>query len=351
MKRIISGVQSSGKLHLGNYLGSISNFVKLQEKYEQFIFVADLHAITVDFDPKALEYNRKDLVATYLASGLDKKTNLFIQSDINEHAALGHVILCHTTLGELERMTQYKSKAQSGLKQDNNTIKIPSGLLTYPTLMAADILLYQADLIPVGADQKQHVELTRDIAIRFNKKYGQLFKVPEPMISEIANRIMDLTDASKKMSKSSKNLKGIIYLDDDEKTITAKIKSAKTDSLDQVVFNYKKQPEVSNLIAIYFGVINDQFNNNLRKEMFNNKNYVEISDIEKKYLKQNYGYFKNDLIRIINNLLSNVQKRKKIYMNQNKMKEILQLGKERAKKIAAQTLENVYKKIGLQKIS
>lgn len=351
MKRIISGVQSSGKLHLGNYLGSISSFVKLQEKYEQFIFVADLHSITVDFNPKDLERNRKDLVATYLASGLDKKTNLFIQSDINEHTALAHIILCHTTLGELERMTQYKSKAQSGLKQDNNTIKIPSGLLTYPTLMAADILLYQADLIPVGADQKQHVELTRDIAIRFNKKYGDLFKVPEPMISEIANRIMDLSDVSKKMSKSSKNLKGIIYLDDDEKTITTKIKSAKTDSLNQIVFNYKKQPEVSNLIAIYFGVINDQFNNNLRKEMFINKDYVEISDIEKKYLNQNYGYFKNDLIRIINNLLSNIQKRKKIYMNENKMKEVLQLGKERAKKIAAQTLENVYKKIGLQKIS
>lgn len=346
-KRIISGIQSSGRLHLGNYLGSISNFVKLQDFYETYLFVADLHAITVDFDPSIIYKNKLEIASTYLASGLDpNKVNIFIQSEIYEHAMLGYILMCHTNLGELERMTQYKNKLENeSLKQSNNTIKIPTGLLVYPTLMAADILLYQPNLVPVGADQKQHIELTRDIALRFNKKYGETFIIPEPLIPKSGSKIMDLTDPKKKMSKSSKNSKGIIYLDDSIDEITEKIKIAKTDSFNKVKYNLIEQPSISNLMTIYLCSINDPINEKLRNEMFKKNEDVTYEDIEVKYNNHDYRIFKIDLTKIVSSLIQTIQNRKREYMN-NHIEEVLKMGKEKAKLIAKETLGNVYEKIG-----
>ncbi|WP_238315393.1 tryptophan--tRNA ligase [Mycoplasmoides pirum] len=348
LKRIVSGIQSSGRLHLGNYLGSISNFAKLQNEYEMFLFVADLHAITVDFDPSSISNNKLDIVTTYLASSINpQKVNIFIQSEVLEHTALSYILMCHTNLGELERMTQYKAKiSDQSLKQDNNTLRIPTGLLIYPTLMAADILLYQSNLVPVGADQKQHIELTRDIAIRFNAKYGDTFQVPEPWIPKIGNRIMDLTDATKKMSKSSKSHKGVIFLDESIDSIKQKIKSAKTDSLDQVKFNPTNQPNITNLINIYISSINDPINFNLRKKLFNVNNEIVYQDVEQKYKNQDYRNFKNDLTEIVVGLVLEIQKNKNKYKDIKVLNQILNEGKLKAQAIAKQTLEIVYEKIG-----
>ncbi|WP_027119801.1 tryptophan--tRNA ligase [[Mycoplasma] testudinis] len=351
MQRIISGIQSSGRLHLGNYLGSLANFIKLQEKYELFIFVADLHSITVDFKAEELTKSRQDLVATYLAAGLDhQKVSIFLQSEVLEHPALGHIILCHTTLGELERMTQFKSKANDGLKQNNNTVKIPTGLLTYPTLMAADILLYQAYGVPVGADQKQHIELTRNIALRMNAKYGTMFKVPEPIIPEIGARVMDLMDANKKMSKSAKITKGVIFLDETPESLKAKIKSAKTDSLNQVIYNPKQQPEVANLLTIYDSLINESAASSLRQKFYGTKNTISMQEIEKKYHGKNYGVFKQDLYEIINSRLQQIQKLKAQFAKPEILKKILEKGKQKAQSVAQKTLGKVYELIGFKEI-
>lgn len=301
MNKIISGIQSTGSLHIGNYLGSISKNINLQNKFQLNLFVANLHTITVDFDPSQARDNIINLVKIYLASGLDiSKNNIFLQSEINEHAALGHVLLCHTTMGELERMTQYKDKKQKFV-QSNQTIKIPTGLLTYPTLMAADILLYQSDYVCVGEDQKQHLELTRDIAIRMNKKYGDIFKVPEPIIAKVGARIMDLSNPSKKMSKSSISKKGIINLDDSREEVLAKIKSAKTDNLNKINFDYKTQPEVSNLVSIYYGAINDHFNIGLKSAKYNKNQNEEVlpTDIIKYFENKSYKDLKEELFELI----------------------------------------------------
>lgn len=351
-KIIVSGIQPTGRIHLGNYLGSITNFIKMQNDNELFIFIADLHSITVDFIPNEIHKNRLNLIQFFLASGLDpKKTCIFTQSDINEHAVLSYILLCHTSLGELERMTQYKNKINELDKQKNNTLKIPTGLLTYPTLMAADILLYQAEGVPVGLDQKQHLELTRNLAIRFNKKYGKTFTIPEPIIQEINNKIMDLNDPTKKMSKSSKNLKGTIFLDDSINEIINKIKSAKTDSYNQIKYDIKKQPNISNLITIYIGCINDNLNKKNRKKMFNKNNNITIQDIENKYINSNYQSFKNDLIIVVVALIKQIQERKKLFEDDlNLLNKILNNGKEKAQLIASKTLKNVYEKIGFKKI-
>lgn len=352
MKRVISGIQSSGRLHLGNYLGSITNFIKQQDHHDLFIFVADLHAITVDFDPKNIEQSRIDIVTTYLASGLDpQKATIFMQSDINEHAALGYTLMCHTAIGELERMTQYKHKVATSLgRQDNNTVKIPTGLLTYPTLMAADILLYKPNFVPVGADQKQHIELARDLAIRFNKKYGETFVVPEPLIAKVGSRIMDLADPTKKMSKSSQNHKGVIFLDDSLETIETKIKTAKTDSLNKITYDLENQSSVANLITIYSCSINDDLNDDLRKELFNKSSAISTADIEKKYVDANYKVFKEDLAKVVINLIKKLQERKLKFSNPELLGKILLKGKEKAQAIARDTLRQVYDKIGFKQI-
>ncbi|MDC4163028.1 tryptophan--tRNA ligase [Mycoplasma sp. T363T] len=346
MNKIISGIQSTGSLHLGNYLGSISKNLSLQNQYQLNLFVANLHTITVDFDRFQGRQNIIDLVKIYLASGLDvSKNNIFLQSDINEHPALGHVLLCHTTMGELERMTQYKDKKQKFV-QNNQTIKIPTGLLTYPTLMAADILLYNADYVCVGDDQKQHIELTRNIAIRMNNKYGELFKVPEPIIAKVGARIMDLANPSKKMSKSALSKKGIINLDDSKEDVFNKIKSAKTDNLNTVGFDYKTQPEISNLVGIYYASINDHLNNELRTKLFNKSSEVLVEDVINRYHNKSYKDFKEELFEIIWNILGTIQTNIKNISDED-VKKVLMKGKENLLPIAQATLLNVYKKLGM----
>ncbi len=346
-RRIVSGIQPSGRLHLGNYLGSISNLAKLQREGETFLFVADLHAITVDFDPGTVSRSKTDIVATCLASGVDpNRVTIFVQSDVPEHAALGYVLMCHTNLGELERMTQYKAKAADpSLRQENNTTRIPTGLLVYPALMAADILLYQANFVPVGADQKQHIELTRDVASRFNARYGQTFAVPEPLINHGAGRIMDLADPSKKMSKSSKSGKGVIFLDDPIDAIQQKIKSAKTDSANCVRHDPAAQPGIANLMNIYAAVANDPANAALRDGLFAKNKTVGLKDLELKYRGQDYRNFKADLTSLTVNLVKTIQAKKSRYGAAD-LAALLRNGASAARKIAGQTLRSVYEKIG-----
>ena len=249
-KQILSGIQPSGILTLGNYLGALRNFVKLQDKYDCNFFVADMHAITVSQDPEVLRNNIKNIIMQYIACGINpEKNNIFIQSHVHEHAELGWILNCTAYMGELNRMTQYKDKSK---KQQN--IKV--GLFDYPVLMAADILLYDADFVPVGEDQKQHLEITRDIAARFNSTYKkEIFKMPEAFITKETARIMSLQDPSKKMSKSDDNKDSFILMIDDRETIIRKIKKAVTDSENVIKYSDEK-PGIKNLINIYSAITN-----------------------------------------------------------------------------------------------
>lgn len=347
MKRIVSGVQPSGRLHLGNYLGSVSRFAQLaQQADEVFFFIADLHAITTEFKPLEMRKNRFDLATTYLACGLDQANiALFMQSAILEHTALGHILLCHTAIGELERMTQFKDKA-ANTRQVNGTHKIPTGLLTYPVLMAADVLLYQANAVPVGADQKQHLELARDLAIRFNKKYGETFVVPEPLISKEAGRIMDLQDPTKKMSKSAKSHKGVIFLDEDIETIKTKIMAAKTDSKPEITYGEADRFSVNNLLNIFASVLNDRMNDDFRKELFGAPVAISEAIIATKYHNLGFRALKTDLARAIINIVQNINDKKQHYINSNKINDILRAGAKKAEIVAKNTMELVYEKIG-----
>ena len=249
-KQILSGIQPSGILTLGNYLGALRNFVKLQDKYDCNFFVADMHAITVSQDPEVLRNNIKNIIMQYIACGINpEKNDIFIQSHVHEHAELGWILNCTAYMGELNRMTQYKDKSK---KQQN--IKV--GLFDYPVLMAADILLYDADFVPVGEDQKQHLEITRDIAARFNSTYKkEIFKMPEAFITKETARIMSLQDPSKKMSKSDDNKDSFILMIDDRETIIRKIKKAVTDSENVIKYSDEK-PGIKNLINIYSAITN-----------------------------------------------------------------------------------------------
>ena len=244
-KRIFSGAQPTGNVHLGNYLGALRNWVALQHEYESFYCIVNLHAITVQQDPQLLAAKTRDLARIYLAVGIDPQVaTVFIQSDVPQHAELTWVLNCVARVSELERMTQYKDKAQ---KQEEN---VSVGYFDYPVLMASDILLYQTDLVPVGADQKQHLELTRDIAIRFNRDYGETFRVPEPYIPKLGARIMSLSDPLKKMSKSDDDPNGCVMLMDDDDTIQRKFKRAVTDSGTEIRFD-QTRPAINNLLEIY----------------------------------------------------------------------------------------------------
>ena len=248
-KVILSGVQSTGNLTLGNYLGAIKNWKKMQEDYECHYMIANLHTLTIRNDPEKLRSNTLNLLALYIAAGIDpEKSNIFIQSQVASHAELAWVLNCFTYMGELSRMTQFKDKST---KHADN---INSGLFTYPVLMAADILLYQADLVPVGEDQKQHLEITRDIAERFNGIYGKTFKIPEAYIGENAARVMGLQDPTSKMSKSSVIPNDSIFLNDEPDEIMKKFKKAVTDSENIVRFDVKEKPGISNLISIYSAI-------------------------------------------------------------------------------------------------
>ena len=267
MERMLSGIKPTGRLHLGNYIGAISQFVKYQDEYEMYIFIANQHAITVPTDPKALRQNTKDLIALYLAAGLDpEKCTLFLQSDVDAHVKLGWVFTCLTYMGELQRMTQYKDKTAKG------ETGITDGLFTYPCLMAADILLYDADYVPVGQDQKQHVELTRHLAERFNNRYSETFVVPQPLETKVGKKIFSLQDPTKKMSKSETDAKGTIDLLDDPAVARKKIMSAVTDSVGIIQYDPESQPGLANLLTIQSVLANEP-----------------IEDIVKRYEGKGYG--------------------------------------------------------------
>ena len=335
MKKLLSGIQPSNKLTLGNYFGAIKSYVDFQNDFDSYIFVANLHVITnpkIDF--KSIIENTKTVVCMYSACGLDlKKNHVFIQSDVAAHPQLEHILMCNSTIGELNRMTQFKDKSKK-FTNANGTDTIPAGLFTYPVLMAADILLYDPEFVPVGSDQKQHMELTQNLAMRMNKKYGEIFTIPKPYIPKVGARIMDLQDPSIKMSKSTANQKGVIYLLDEPEVARKKIMSAKTDSLNQVKFDVKNQPGVSNLIGIYSALTN-----------------LPVMEIEKKYKNKNYGDFKKDLADKLVIFLIKIQKNyHDVYKDYEK--KIVPILKENAKylnKIANKKLDLVYKKVGLEK--
>lgn len=337
--RMVSGIQPSNKITLGNYLGAIKPYVESSENFDMYVFVADLHAITNTFDAKKLEENRKNVVCMYYACGLDfKKVKIFFQSEVKSHTELAHILMCHTTLGELNRMTQFKDKAKK--TSANNTQFIPTGLLIYPVLMAADIILYDADVVIVGADQKQHMELTRDIAIRMNKKYAErnggkpLFVVPDAYILKNGARIMDLQNPEVKMSKSNTDEKGTIFLLDTPEVVEQKIKKAKTDALNQVKYDKVNQPGISNLIEIYSALT-----------------HMSIDAIEKTYKDvKNYGLFKNDLIKIICRELTIIQDKYKeaVECYDTKIKPILEANAKHCTEIVQTKTDLVYKAIGMK---
>lgn len=328
MKRLVSGIQPSGNITLGNYLGAIKNFVKLQDEIEDcefFIFIADLHAITVPQEREKLRANIKNLAALYVACGLDpKKVHLFIQSEVAPHSMLGYIMECTGYIGEMERMTQYKDKK---VKQVSG---VSCSLLTYPALMAADILLYDANFVPVGEDQKQHLELTRNLAERFNQKYGETFVVPEAYIAKDGAKVMSLIEPTKKMSKSDPNPKGYIALLDDINVAKKKIKSAVTDSEGTIAYDKENRPGISNLLTIY-SCLSD----------------LSIDDICKKYEGKGYAEFKEDLANLVENTLVPIQKRYKELVNSKELDSILDEGRDYAEKVAFKKLSKVYNKIGL----
>ena len=325
-KVILSGIQATGDLHLGHYIGVLKRFVEMQEEYNCYYMIANLHALTVRRDPKELKENCLKLLASYIACGLDPdKSTIFLQSQVSEHAELGWILDCYTYVGELSRMTQFKDK--SAKHADN----INAGLFTYPSLMAGDILLYQADLVPTGEDQKQHVELTRDLAQRFNNLYGETFKVPEPYIEKVGARIMGLQDPRSKMSKSSTIPNDTILLIDTPDDIMKKIKKAVTDSEGVVRFDEENKPGLSNLMEIY-GIINKK----------------SMEEIEKEFEGQGYGTFKQAVAEsIIKELEPFHKKYNELINNPSYLEEIYKKGAEKARQVASKTVENVYSKIGL----
>ena len=323
-KRIFSGAQPTGQLHIGNYLGALRNWVALQDEYEAFYCIVNLHAITLPQDPATLRKATLDLARIYLAAGVDpEKATIFIQSDVPEHAELTWVLSCIARMGELERMTQFKDKGKG------NAERAGVGLFTYPILMAADILLYQTDLVPVGQDQKQHLELSRDLAERFNRDFGETFKVPEPFIPKAGASIKSLQDPSKKMSKSDENLNGSIFLTDDADTITKKIKRAVTDSGTEISFDGTR-PAITNLLTIY--------------QLLSSKSADECV---KHFAGSGYGDFKGQLAETVVEFLRPFQDRIKEYDDAS-LDGILKRGAERARSIARETLRDVYKKTGIR---
>jgi len=324
-KRIFSGAQPTGDLHIGNYLGALRNWVALQDEYESFYCIVNLHAITLPQGPKVLRQKTFDLARIYLAAGVDpEKATIFIQSDVPEHAELTWILSCVARMGELERMTQFKDKAK------DNRERSSAGLFTYPILMASDILLYQTDLVPVGKDQKQHLELTRDLAERFNRDFKcETFKVPEPYIPPVGANILSLQDPAKKMSKSDENPNGSIFLLDDADTITKKFKRAVTDSGTEINFD-DSRPAIKNLLTIY--------------QLLTGKTADEcVSHFEGK----GYGHFKTELAEATIGFLRPFQERIKNFDDET-LRSILDKGAARARSVAAETLTDVYNKTGIK---
>lgn len=326
-KVVFSGVQPSGALTLGNYIGALRNFVDLQDEYDCYYCIVDMHAITVPQVPKDLRRNSLDVLALYLASGMDPdKSTLFIQSHVPAHAELAWVLNTLTYMGQLNRMTQFKEKSK---KSEEN---LNAGLFTYPVLMAADILLYQADFVPVGDDQKQHLELARDLAIRFNNRYSDTFVVPEPLIKEFGARIMSLQNPQAKMSKSDQDVNAFILLQDSKDVIARKIKKAVTDSKASVRYS-DDQLGVKNLINIY-SVLEG----------------ISVDEIVSRYENKGYGDFKKDLGEVVIKALEPLQAKYKDYLNnKDYLEEVYKKGARKAEEKAFKTLAKVYKKVGFIK--
>ena len=327
-KVMLTGVRPSGNLTLGNYLGAIKNFVDKQEDYISYIFIADLHAITSPKKPQALQEAIYNCVAMYLACGVDPtKTMVFKQSDVLEHGTLGFIMTFQTKMGELSRMTQFKYKSMQQTKEGVDT-----GLFVYPTLMVADILLYNTSIVPVGKDQQQHVELTRDLAERFNKCYGNTFVMPDVYIAPVGNKILNLQNPLEKMNKSDNgNNKGTIFLLDDIETVKKKIMQAKTDTLSCVHFDEENQPGISNLMSILSKITNESF-----------------ESIENRYKGKGYGEFKKEVCEVVSTLLTNIQERFHKFNNKALLDNILAKGAKRAQPTAQETLQRAKLALGLQ---
>ncbi|HEX3561003.1 MAG TPA: tryptophan--tRNA ligase [Pyrinomonadaceae bacterium] len=322
-KRIFSGAQPTGNLHIGNYLGALRNWVALQHEYESFFCVVNLHAITVPQDPQALAAKTGEVARIYLAAGIDPKVStVFVQSDVQEHTELAWILNGVVRTSELERMTQYKDKAK---KQKENVL---AGILNYPVLMAADILLYQTDLVPVGHDQKQHLELTRDIAERFNRDFGETFRVPEAFIPKVGAKIQALDDPSKKMSKSDENVHGSITLVDDADTVRRKVKRAVTDSGTEVCFDATR-PAITNLLTIY--------------QLLTGKSSGEI---EEHFAGKGYAQLKSELAEATVEFLRPFQERMKA-IGDEELRGILSEGAEKARSIASETMRAVKERMGI----
>ncbi len=324
--RMLTGLQPTGVITLGNYIGAIKQMVENQDKYDSFLFVADLHSITIPQDKDELSKKTRSLIALYLACGIDpKKNTIYIQSENPYHANLSWLLECNAYFGEMSRMHQFKEKSK---KNENFTV----GLFTYPVLMAADILLYDTNIVPVGIDQKQHVEIARDIAIRFNKKYGETFVIPEPKISESGTKIMDLVTPTQKMSKSAENEKGVIRILDDIKVARKKIMSATTDSEMSIRYNPEQKPGISNLINIYVSLTDKT-----------------IQEVEEEFKDSNYGTFKKAVADEVEKLLTKIQKKYHEILNSKELDKILDEGRDKTIEIAKAKYLEAKEKMGFHR--
>ncbi len=325
-QRVFSGIQPSGNLHVGNYLGALKNWVSIQDDYENYFCIVDLHAITVPQEPKVLQQKIREVAAIYVASGIDpERSVIFRQSAVSGHAELAWLLNCVARFGELSRMTQFKDKAQKGGAESAS-----AGLFDYPVLMAADILLYNAHLVPVGEDQRQHLELARTLARRFNNLYGEAFVVPKPMILEVGARVMALDNAEAKMSKSSSAPSSYVSILDEPDVARRKIKKAKTDSGSEIVASPDK-PAITNLLGIYAGMTGQK-----------------VSEVERQYEGKRYGDFKKDLGEVVVEGLGPVrEKALELLDDPRELDDILDSGAERARKVAHPILEDARTKMGL----
>lgn len=323
--RVLSGIQPTGSIHIGNYLGAVKQWIELQEKEDCIFFIADLHSLTIPYEPKDLQKNILETAVVYLALGIDpQKSIFFVQSDIKEHSELCWLLNTICPLGELERMTQFKEKSKQ-FKKDIN-----AGLLVYPILQAADILLYKTDAVPVGKDQVQHVELTRTIARKFNQKFGKTFLEPKALLPKMGARIMSLNNPRKKMSKSL-GPQSYISIFEQPEEIKKKIMSAVTDTGKEIKYNGKRKPGISNLLTIY--------------SLFSQKS---IKELEKSFRHKGYAYFKKSLAELLINSLEPFQKKRKEFLTRKVyIHETLKLGAKRAQSIAESTLNETRKKMGL----
>jgi tryptophanyl-tRNA synthetase len=324
---LLSGMQpSAASLHLGNYLGALTNWVKMQQDYNAYYVIVDLHAITVPQDPKELRENTRRTAAQYIAAGIDpEKSALFVQSHVPAHAQLAWVLNCITGFGEASRMTQFKDKTQKGGVENSSV-----GLFTYPILQAADILLYQPKAVPVGEDQRQHLELTRDLAMRFNSRFGETFVVPEAHILKETAKIYDLQLPTAKMSKSAQDSKGLINLMDEPSAVAKKIKSAVTDTDGEIRFDREQKPGISNLLGIFSAITGES-----------------ISNLEARFAGQGYGTLKGELAEVVVEHLTPIRERANELLNDKaQLDQLLAVGANKANEIAEQTLAKVYDRLG-----